>query len=162
MDRNHAAEVHKHLLDAAAALDRTTQAMFKLDKAERQTWADMLFEVHDALHFGLLRTLYTEYPDLKPTDQEPEISSTLRWEDIALPESISSDDIDSAIAEALALEWQKTALVIARALPRCQELAVTVSTEIIGARIVALVEAGRIDGAGDPHMWRHSEVRLPH
>ena len=57
MDRNHAAEVHRHLLDAAAALDRTTQAMFKLDKAERQTWADMLFEVHSAVHFGLLRAL---------------------------------------------------------------------------------------------------------
>lgn len=162
MDRDHAAAIHKHLLDVAAALDRTTEAMFKLDKAERQTWADMLFEVHDALHFGLLRTLYAEHPGLRPADEAPEVSCTLRWEDVVLPERISAEDIDAAIAEALALEWQKTAMVIARALPRCQEIAVAISTEILGARIVTLVETGRIDGAGDPRMWRHSEVRLPH
>ncbi len=162
MDRNQAAVVHKHLLEAAAALDRTTQAMFKLDKAERQTWADMLFDAHDALHFGLLRALYAEHPELRPADGVPEVSSTLRWEDVVLPERISAEDIDAAIAEALALDWQKTAMVIARALPRCQELATAISTDILGARIVVLVEAGRIDGVGDPRKWRHSEVRLPH
>ena len=36
-----------------------------------------------------------------------------------------------------------------------------VSFEIIAARIIALAEAGRIEGAGDLRMWRHSEVRLP-
>ena len=43
---------------------------------------------------------------------------------------------------------------------RYQELAMPISAEIIGARIVALAEAGRIEGAGDLRMWRHSEVRL--
>ncbi len=160
MDRDHAAAIHKHLWDVAAALDRTTQAMFRLDKAERQTYSDMLFEMHDALHYGLLRALYAEHPELKPADENAGISSTLRWEEVALPQSISAEDIDAAISEALTLEWQKIAMVIARALPRCQELAVAISTEMLGARIVALVEAGRIESAGDPRMWRHSEVRL--
>ena len=35
-----------------------------------------------------------------------------------------------------------------------------VSAEIIGARILALAEAGRIDGAGDLQRWMHSEVKL--
>ena len=36
-----------------------------------------------------------------------------------------------------------------------------INYEMLGARIVALAEAGRIEGAGDLRMWRHSEVRLP-
>lgn len=31
----------------------------------------------------------------------------------------------------------------------------------IGERVQALVEAGRLEGAGDLSNWRHSEVRLP-
>jgi hypothetical protein len=35
-----------------------------------------------------------------------------------------------------------------------------VSAEIIGARIQALVEANRIESAGDLRKWHYSEVRL--
>jgi hypothetical protein len=157
MDRDQAAEIHKHLRDAAAALDRATQAIFKLDTDERKAFAEVLFDVHDALHFGLLRALYAEHPELRPPDP-PRISSTLRWED--LPDKISAADIDAMIFELLTPRLQKVAMVIAKALKRCEELALPVSAEIFGARIVALAEAGRIEGAGDLRKWRHSEVRL--
>jgi hypothetical protein len=32
---------------------------------------------------------------------------------------------------------------------------------VISQRIQALVDAGRLEGAGDLLRWRHSEVRLP-
>src|SRR5262249_46190717 len=85
MDRDRAAEIQKHLLEASDALDRVTEAMFKLDKDERKAFAEVLFEIHDALHFGLLRALYAEHPELRPPDEPPHISSTLRWKDVSLP-----------------------------------------------------------------------------
>ena len=160
MDRNRAAEIQKHLLEASDALDRVTEAMFKLDKDERKAFAEVLFEVHDALHFGLLRALYAEHPELRPPDEPPHISSTLRWKDVSLPDSISEADIDTAIFAALTPRLQKTATVITKAFHHCQERAMAISYEMLGARIVALAKAGRIEGAGDLRMWRHSEVRL--
>jgi hypothetical protein len=157
MDRDQAAEIHKHLLEVAAALDRTTQAMFKVDKAERQTFSDLLFEVQDALHFGLLRALYAAHPELR--NDPPTISSTLRWEDVTLPDKVSAEDVDDVILEVLTARQQKVATILGKALERCQKLELPINTEIIGARIVALVEAGRIEGFGNPRMWRHSEVR---
>jgi uncharacterized protein DUF3658 len=159
MDRNRAAEIQKHLLDASDALDRATEAMFKLDKDKRKVFAEILFEVHDALHFGLLRALYSEHPELKPPEERPHISSTLRWEEVSLPDSISEADIDAVIFEALTPRLQKTAMVIAKAFRRCQEIPMAINAEMLGARIQALAKAGRIEGAGDLRMWRHSEVR---
>jgi hypothetical protein len=161
MDRDRAAEIQKHLLEACAALDRATEAMSRVNKDERKAFAEILFEVHDALHFGLLRTLYAEHPELKPPEEQPHISCTLRWSDVSLPDSISEADIDGAIAEALTTKWQKTALVVAKAFQLCEALPMPISTDMLGARIVALAESRRIEGAGDLRMWRHSEVRLP-
>jgi hypothetical protein len=160
MDRDRAAEIQKHLLAASDALDRVTEAMFRLDKDERKAFAELLFEVHDALHFGLLRMLYAEHPELRPPNEPPHISSTLRWEEVSLPESITETHIDAVIFEMLTPKLRKTAVVISKAFERCRDLSMPVSNEIIGARIVALAEAGLIEGAGDLRMWRHSEVRL--
>ena len=48
----------------------------------------------------------------------------------------------------------------ADAADRCKKLRSKNRFDIIGARIVALAEAGFIEGAGDLRMWRYSEVRL--
>ena len=160
MDRNQAAEIKKHLLDAARAFDRATGAIFKLGKPEREPYAEMLFDVHDAIHFRLLPTLYAEHPELKPPPEHPHISSTLRWKDVSLPDSISEADIDALIFEVLTPRLQKVAMVITKVFERCQARAIPISTEMLGARIVALAEAGRIEGAGNLRIWRHSEVRL--
>ena len=159
MDQKLAAEIQRHLLEAAAALDRATQAMFRLDREERKSFADMLFEVHDGLHYGLLRALYAEHPELKPPGETRKINSTLRWRDVTLPQRVSETDVDAVIADVLPANWQKTAIVITRAFQRCQELELLISPEMLGARIAALGEAERLQIAGDPRMWHHSEVR---
>jgi len=160
MDRDRAAQIQKHLLEASEALDRATEAMLGLDKEERKAFAETLFEIHDALHFGLLRSLYFEHPELKPPEDQPRITCALRWSEVSLPDLISEADIDAAIADVLTNKWQKTAVVVAKAFQLCERLPVSVSSEMLGARIVVLVESRRIDSAGDPRMWRHSEVRL--
>jgi hypothetical protein len=62
-----------------------------------------------------------------------------------------------------AAEIQKHLLEASDALDRVTEAMfklMAISYEMLGARIVALAKAGRIEGAGDLRMWRHSEVRL--
>ena len=92
--------------------------------------------------------------------EPPVISSTLRWEDVSLPASISAADLDQIIFSVMTSRLQKTAMVIVKALERCKELDLPINAEIVGARLGALDESGRIEGAGDLRKWRYSEVRL--
>jgi hypothetical protein len=75
-------------------------------------------------------------------------------------ESVSEADLDSAIFSALTSRWQKTAMVIGKTLKQCETLALPVDDEVVGVRIRALAEAGRLEGEGDLRKWRYSEVRL--
>jgi hypothetical protein len=95
-----------------------------------------------------------------PFEEIPVISSTLRWEEVSLPASISEADLDQIIFVAMTSRLRKTAMVIGNALKSCGELGLPINAEILGARLGALAEADRIDSAGDLRKWRHSEVRL--
>jgi hypothetical protein len=64
------------------------------------------------------------------------------------------------LSSVLTSRLQKTAMVIVRAMKRCNERTLPVSAEIFGALIQALIEADRIESAGDLRRWRYSEVRL--
>jgi uncharacterized protein DUF3658 len=96
----------------------------------------------------------------RPLQEETAIGSDLRWENVTLPASVTEADLDTIIFSVLTSRLQKTAMVIAKATRHCDERALPVSAEIIGARIQALVEANRIESAGDLRKWRYSEVRL--
>jgi hypothetical protein len=97
---------------------------------------------------------------LKPSHEPSSISSVLRWEDVSLPKSVSTEGLDAAIFAVLKPRSQKVAKVIPEAAERCKALKARNRFEIIGARILALAEAGRIEGAGDLQRWMHSEVKL--
>ena len=92
--------------------------------------------------------------------EQPAIDTVRRWEEMVLPESVSESDLDTIIFAALDMRWQKTAMVIAKALQRCEELEMPINAEIFGVRIQALAEAGRLESDGDVRVWRFSEVRL--
>lgn len=79
---------------------------------------------------------------------------------MSLPASVTETDIDSAIFAALRPGLMKVARIIGDALKSLETRKLPISAEIIGARILALAEAGRIEGAGDLQRWRHSEVKL--
>jgi hypothetical protein len=104
--------------------------------------------------------VYDEYPELRPPGEIPVISSLLRWEDVSLPPSVSEADLDAIILAELRPFSRKMALVIGNAVSRCKELGLPISNEMIGARLIALAEAGHIEGLGDLRKWRHSEVQL--
>jgi hypothetical protein len=161
MDRTQAAEIQRHMLRAAKAINRASEIVFALDEEDREVLGTPLLEIIDALHFKLLRAVYIRYPELRPPDPgRSRINTARRWKDIVLPESVSETDLDNAIFSALTSRWQKTAMVIGNALKYCKTLALPVDEEVVGVRIRALAEAGRLEGEGDLRKWRYSEVRL--
>ena len=123
MDRTQAAEINRHMRKAANAIDRASQIISALDAADREMLAAPLEKIILALHFELLRAVYLRYPDLRPPAAGRSIKNTVRrWEEIVLPESVSETDLDTIIFSALTSRLQKTAMVIAKALKRCETL----------------------------------------
>jgi hypothetical protein len=162
MDKETAATIQRHALEAAKAIGRIEQLVLNLTKGERERFANHFGDLAFALHFGILKQVYDEHPDLRiGHEEEPEVSSFLKWQDVELPAGISEAELDKAILSVLKSSWQKTAMVVTKAHDRCKEHYIPVDFEIIGARIVVLAESRRIDSAGNPAMWRHSELRLP-
>jgi uncharacterized protein DUF3658 len=160
MDRKQAAEIKRHLLNAGRALNRADFALYNLGKAEREPFADMMLDLYHTLHFKVLPALYAQHPELEPPDP-PRITSKLRWQDVSLPHPISAAYLDALIFAELRPTFLKMARIVGKVCLRCEEQMNPVDAEIIAARVIALAEAGRIEGAGDLRMWRHSEVKLP-
>ena len=68
MDRTQAAEISKHMLRAAKAVNRASEIIFALDEEDREVLSAPLLEIIDALHFKLLRAVYIRYSELRPPD----------------------------------------------------------------------------------------------
>ncbi len=98
MDRQQAAKIQQHLLDALRAINRADEAIFDIGEEARKTFAEPLANVFCDLHAGMLRIIYDRFPDLKPvSDEIPTICSTLLWEDVRLPPPVTEADIDGVI-----------------------------------------------------------------
>ncbi len=161
MNREQASEIQRHALDTVKAIHGVEEILLGLTKEERLRFGDHLADVYCAINFGILKEIYDRFPDLRVGHEEPpEVSSFLRWEDVSLPNGISEADLDALIFSVLKTNWQKTAVVITKTRDQCTARAIPIDFEAIGARILALAELRRIESAGNPSMWRHSEVRL--
>jgi hypothetical protein len=161
MNKEQASEIQRHGLEAAAAINKIEEIVLGFTKEERSHLGSYFGDIYTALQFGILREIYDRFPELRKGHEEPpHVSSFLRWEDASLPTGISEADLDALIFAVLTPRLQKTAMVIAKTSDQCAAHAVPVDPETIGARIIALAELGRIESAGNPAMWRHSEVRL--
>src|SRR5947209_5954555 len=136
MNRTQATEILKHVLKASDAIDRAGEIILGVDAEDRVALSGPIGEIVAVLHFGLLPAIYLRYPDLRPLGGERPIVSTFRrWQDVALPESVSEADLDSIILSFVSSRWQKTAMVIVQAHKRCEELALPIDTEVLGLRI---------------------------
>ena len=163
MNREQAVRIQKYCLDADVALDHASMAIADLGKEERLALDELLRGVVGTLHRDLLAQIYDQYPDLEPPplDEEiPTICSSLTWDQVRLPPSVTEADLDGILFSLLKPGWQKTAMVVILAMQRCQELALPIGDEEIAARLQVLSDSDRIEGIGDLRKWRHSEVRL--
>ena len=162
MDREQAVEIHRHLLDAANAVNRVSGLTSNLSKDELRAFAEPLGNVGTLLHYDLLHQLiYRQFPDLKPpSEEEPHIDSELTWNQVSLPSSITTMDFDRTVLSELSQHWRKTARIVGRASEHYRKLGIDLDPAIAAARLMAMVDAGLVEGAGDLRMWRFSEVRL--
>jgi hypothetical protein len=161
MDREQAAKIHEHLLDAVQAIRRANDVLFDFDKETRKKFAEYIGYINSDLHFEMLPIIYDQFPDLKPGSEEiPEICSMLQWEDVRLPPSITEADVDGIIFSVLKPQWRKTVWIVHQAYDKSEELGWPIKDEVFAARLEVLAKAGRIDYQGYLRYWRHSEVRL--
>jgi Protein of unknown function len=157
MDQEQAAEIFEHLFEAARELDEARAAASAL--AARDTSAASLEACIVKLNSELIEAL-GQYPGLMTLGEFPAISSTLTWDQVRLPPPVTEADVDAIVLSATKPQWQKVEMVVVRSLKRCEELGLSISDEVLAARIRALADSGRFEGAGDLRKWRHSEVRL--
>jgi Protein of unknown function len=69
-------------------------------------------------------------------------------------------EMDDAILAVAGEQWQKVAMIIGRVVHDGNKLPAEQDYDFIAARIVALVECGKLESQGDLSRWRFSEVRL--
>lgn len=157
MNREQAEEILGYLLEAAFELDEAKAAANVF--ADQDKDAAALSALIIKLNSELLQAIYARFRDLIPFEEFPEISSSLRWDQVQLPPSVSEAQVDQIILSVIAPQWHKMARIIWDAVKRSEELALEVRDEAFAARIQVLVEAGRLESQGDLRKWRHSEVR---
>ena len=91
-----------------------------------------------------------------------DLDDLLDEEDKAAIEALTVADveaIDGAILAQLSGRWQKTAMVILRAMDAYQDRYDEIPDIFYGQRILALCSAGLIEAAGDVCQFRFSEIR---
>jgi hypothetical protein len=163
MTREQAAEIHRHLLSAAKAVNRVSALAFDLETVEdRKAFAESIANAYEALQHQMLeQVIYRQFPDLRPpSEEEPHIDSELTWDQVSLPSSITLTDFDSVILSELSQHARKTARIVGNVSEHYRKLGISFDPAIAAARLMAMVDAGLIEGAGDLRMWRFSEVRL--
>jgi len=112
------------------------------------------------LNSELLDLIFDRFPDLMPFEEFPAISSTLRWEQVRLPPTVTEAEVDRIIFSVVVPQWRKMALIVMVAHQECGKIGLAISHKILAARIQALVKANCLESQGDLRAWRHSEVRL--
>ena len=73
----------------------------------------------------------------------------------------NDQELDEIILSLAEERWQKTAMMIVKALDRLEVEVLDVHGHRLVERIEHLVNEGRLEFRGDLSRWRHSEVRLP-
>jgi hypothetical protein len=72
---------------------------------------------------------------------------------------VSDASLDEVIFSIVTPRWQKVAMVIGKALDRCEQFGYQVSDDVLGARILHLAQSGRLESQGNLQIWRDSDVR---
>jgi hypothetical protein len=162
MDREQAAEIHRHLLSAAKAINRARNLTLDLSEEDRAAFAEPLGDVAQTLQYELLqKMIYRQFSDLRPPSKEiPRINSKLTWDQVNLPPTITVMDFDRVILSLLSQYRRKTAATIGRVSEHYRSLGIDLDPAIAAARLMVMVDSGLVEVAGDLRMWRFSEVWL--
>ena len=103
MNREQAEEILGYLLEAAFELDEAKAAANVF--ADQDKDAAALSALIIKLNSELLQAIYARFRDLIPFEEFPEISSSLRWDQVQLPPSVSEAQVDQIILSVIAPQW---------------------------------------------------------
>src|SRR5580765_7446892 len=95
MNREQAEEILGYFLEAAFELDEAKGAANGF--ADQDKDAAALSALIIQLNSELLQAIYARFRDLIPFEEFPEISSSLRWDQVQLPPSVSEAQVDQII-----------------------------------------------------------------
>lgn len=163
MTREQAAEIQRHLLTATKAINRVAGLAFDLDRVEdRKAFAEFVSSAYGALQHEMLdKVIYRQFPDLRPPSKERwRIDSKLTWDKVSLPPSVTVTDFDRVILSEMSPHWRKTARIVGNVSEQYRSLGIDMDPAIAAARLMAMVDSGLIESAGDLRKWGVSEVRL--
>jgi hypothetical protein len=138
VNEEQAAEILDYLLSAARELDEARAAADQLADKD----AAAISELAIKLNSELLEAMFKRFPDLLPFKEFPAISSTLRWDRVQLPSSVSEAQIDQIILSVVAPRWHKMARIIWHAVQQGEERGLGVTDEMFAARIQAWLRRG--------------------
>src|SRR5262249_31508442 len=114
MNREQAAEIFEHLFDAACELDEARAVASAL--AAQDNSAASLAEFIVKLNSELIEALLEKFPGLMTFGEFPAISSTLKWDQVHLPASVTEADVDAIIFSVMKIHLQKVAMVVVQSL----------------------------------------------
>ena len=123
----------------------------------------MLYEAIAALNSDVWKPIYDAYPDLAPeyeSFEPPAIDSELRWDEVRLEPPLTAKDVDDILFPLLRTHWKKVLRVLFEARDSCNLEALSISYEVLAARLRDLADRNEIEGIGDFRKWGWSEVRL--
>jgi len=92
------------------------------------------------------------------TIQRPFFWQSSQW--MWMPQEPSDAQLDALILRCAQTEWIKVEAVIVRVGDLCAVERLRFDPDVIGARIIALVQDGSLEGLGNLSRWRDGEVRL--
>jgi uncharacterized protein DUF3658/uncharacterized protein DUF1835 len=133
----------------------------------RRAFSVGLLHPHEIVDSGLPDSAQEVTPDARRRYRD--LWARLRAENAALrvlgPDGLVSAPIthfDALLLSHARAQWQKAAMVIARALTDFSDASLRQTDDLVlAARLRALAEAGHLESEGDLSNIRHSEVRLP-
>jgi hypothetical protein len=126
-------------------------------------FSELLYEAIAALNSDVWKPIYDAYPDLAPEYESlepPTIDSELSWDEVRLEPPLTAKDVDDILFPLLRSHWKKVLLVLFEARDSCNLEALSISYEVLAARLRYLADRDEIEGIGDLRMWGWSEVRL--
>lgn len=163
VSRDRAERLVSYLEDAEEALQRALRAASDFPKEERVKFSELLYEAIAALNSDVWKPIYDEYPDLAPeyeSFEPPAIDSELRWDEVRLEPPLTAKDVDDILFPLLRSHWKKVLRVLFEARDSCNLEALSISYEVLAARLRDLADRNEIEGIGDFRKWGWSEVRL--
>ncbi|MGC2779630.1 MAG: hypothetical protein WA418_28725, partial [Bradyrhizobium sp.] len=140
MTREQAEAIQRHLLAASRALGRAGAVIADLGETDRRALSGRLADVSSQLYFDLFEYINEQHPELTVWLESVPTAHVLSWDEVRLPPAIAESELDDLIFSLLKPGWQKTAMILAMASRRCEEL--SLSLDIVAARIRAQAEAG--------------------